>query len=146
MYVHFCFLSQADTRSRQIEIEMENVDTYRNDDMTPTIIKQELPGKQSRVASGCYESSYFSLKLACNGTGLQNQTEIGKGVLNAKESELIGHLLTISLLKVIKVNVLLSNSAHRYEVHKGEHDILYFAQTIADVAISSHNITHTFPI
>ena len=54
--------------------------------------------------------------------------------------------LTLSLLKVIKVNVLPSNSTHRYEVHKGEHDILYFAQTIADVAISSHNITHTFPI
>ena len=54
--------------------------------------------------------------------------------------------LTLSLLKVIKVNVLPSNSTHRYEVHKGEHGILYFAQTIADVAISSHNITHTFPI
>ena len=47
---------------------------------------------------------------------------------------------------VIRVNVLTSNSTHRYEVHKGEHGILYFAQTIADVAISSHNITHTFPI
>ena len=45
--------------------------------------------------------------------------------------------------KVIKVNVLPSNSTHRYEVHKGEHGILYFAQTIADVAISSHNITPT---
>ena len=53
-------------------------------------------------------------------------------------------LLTLSLL--IKVNVLPSNSTHRYEVHKGEHGILCFAQTIADVAISSHNITHTFPI
>ena len=47
---------------------------------------------------------------------------------------------------MIKVNVLPSNSTHRYEVYKGEHDILYFAQTIADVAISAHNITHTFPI
>ena len=55
-------------------------------------------------------------------------------------------MLTLSLLKVIKVNVLPSNSTHRYEEHKGEHGILYFAQTIADVAISSHNITHTFPI
>ena len=55
-------------------------------------------------------------------------------------------MLTLSLPKVIKVNVLPSNSTHRYEVHKGEHGILYFAQTIADVAISSHNITHTFSI
>ena len=53
--------------------------------------------------------------------------------------------LTLSLLKVIKVNVLPSNSTRRYDVHKGEHGILYFSQTIADVAISSHNITHTFP-
>ena len=30
--------------------------------------------------------------------------------------------------------------------YKGEHGILYFAQTTADVVISSHNITHTFPI
>ena len=49
--------------------------------------------------------------------------------------------LTLSLLKVIK-----GNFSHRYEVHKRKHGILYFAQTIADVAISSHNITHTFPI
>ena len=51
--------------------------------------------------------------------------------------------LTLSLLKVIK-----GNFSHRYEVHKGKqyHGILYFAQTTADVAISSHNITHTFPI
>ena len=49
--------------------------------------------------------------------------------------------LTLSLLKVIKANVLPSNSTHRYEVHKGEHRILYFAQTITDVAISSHDIT-----
>ena len=55
-------------------------------------------------------------------------------------------IVTLLLLKVIKVNVLPSNSLHRYEVHKGEHGILYFAQTIADVAINSHNITHTFPI
>ena len=54
--------------------------------------------------------------------------------------------LTLLLLKVIKVNVLPSISTHKYEVHKGEHGILYFAQTIADVAISSHNITHTFHI
>ena len=47
---------------------------------------------------------------------------------------------------MIKVNVLPSNSTHRYEVHKGEHGILIFGQTIADVAISSHNITHTFHI
>ena len=46
-------------------------------------------------------------------------------------------------MKVIKVNVLPSNSTHRYEAHKGEHGILYFAQTITDVAIGSHNITHT---
>ena len=46
---------------------------------------------------------------------------------------------TLLLLKVIKVNVLPSNSTHRYEAHKGEHGILYFAQTITDVAISSHN-------
>ena len=49
-------------------------------------------------------------------------------------------------LKVIKVNVLPSNSTHRYEEHKGEHGILYFAKTIADVAISSHNITRMFSI
>ena len=54
--------------------------------------------------------------------------------------------LTLSLLKMIKINVLPSNSTHRYEVHKGEHGILYFAQTTADVAIGSHNIIHTFPI
>ena len=54
--------------------------------------------------------------------------------------------ISVLFLKVIKVNVLPSNSTHRYEVHKGEHGILYFAQTIADVVISSHNITHTFCI
>ena len=47
---------------------------------------------------------------------------------------------------MIKVNVLPSNSTHRYELHEGENGILYFSQTIADVAISSHNITHTFPV
>ena len=55
-------------------------------------------------------------------------------------------ILTLSLLKVIKVNVLPSNFTHRYEVRKGKHGFLYFAQTIADAAISSHNITHTFSI
>ena len=53
-------------------------------------------------------------------------------------------ILTLSLLKVIKVNVLPSNFTHRYEVRKGKHGFLYFAQTIADAAISSHNITHIF--
>ena len=42
-------------------------------------------------------------------------------------------------------NSIPTSNPQIWSIHKGKHGILYFAQPIADVPISSHNITHTFP-
>lgn len=47
--------TKVDNRSRQVEIDMENLDTYRNDDTPTQLIKHEvLPGKTTNNQSNAF--------------------------------------------------------------------------------------------